>query len=98
MSAKAVSEASGKAILNRALSTAQKCRFAEIKEDTDFQKLAIEHPWLKTEVSVFFSGFLSSHRNYYLICLFPTSDHRLCLVVNSEPASIVESIHIFIGV
>ncbi|CAG0906979.1 unnamed protein product, partial [Cyprideis torosa] len=35
MSAKAVSEASGKAILNKHLSTANKCRFAVINEETN---------------------------------------------------------------
>ncbi|XP_046674002.1 ATP-citrate synthase isoform X2 [Homalodisca vitripennis] len=52
MSAKAIREATGKDIINRNLgsaTTAAKCRFASVTESTDFNQLAIENPWLKTE-------------------------------------------------
>lgn len=54
MSAKAISEATGKDIINRNLSTntaAAKCRYASVNENTKFADLVAENPWLKTEVS-----------------------------------------------
>lgn len=52
MSAKAIREATGKDIINKQLGkdTAYvKCRFASVNEDTNFQDLVNENPWLKTE-------------------------------------------------
>jgi len=55
MSAKAITEASGKDILNRHLNThgagAATCRFATVNSTTDWSKLAVDHPWLLTTVS-----------------------------------------------
>ena len=53
MSARAVSEATGKRILNEHLGAAAgaaQCRFVSIKEDTDWQKVEVDEPWLKQEV------------------------------------------------
>jgi ATP citrate (pro-S)-lyase len=55
MSAKAIREATGKDIINRNLAggtAAAKCRFASVTEDTDFEQLAQQNPWLKTEVTI----------------------------------------------
>uniref|UniRef100_A0A0V0G5Z5 ATP-citrate synthase n=1 Tax=Triatoma dimidiata TaxID=72491 RepID=A0A0V0G5Z5_TRIDM len=51
MSAKAIREATGKDLLNRHLScsSAVKCRFASVTENTHWKELANEHPWLKTQ-------------------------------------------------
>lgn len=52
MSAKAISEATGKDLINRKLgsgSKAAKCRFAAIDENTNWSTIVDEHPWLKTE-------------------------------------------------
>jgi len=55
MSAKAITEATGKDILNRHLNQhgagAATCRFATVNAETDFSKLSIDHPWLLTTVS-----------------------------------------------
>ena len=54
MSARAISEASGKRILNSALEAncgAAVCRFATVTPDTDWNKLAAESGWLNSEVS-----------------------------------------------
>lgn len=55
MSAKAITEVSGKDILNRHLNThgagAATCRFATVNSTTDWSKLAVDHPWLLTTVS-----------------------------------------------
>ena len=52
MSAKAISEASGKTILNKYLSeVASPCQLASVDENTSFNKLIIENSWLKTSVS-----------------------------------------------
>ena len=53
MSARAISEASGKRILNSTLESncgAAVCRFATVTPDTDWDKLAAEHGWLNSEV------------------------------------------------
>nr|UEK51402.1 ATPCL-like protein [Parasacculina yatsui] len=52
MSAKGISEASGKDILNRHLdgvSGLKPCRFAAVSSDTDWQQLLKQEPWLSTE-------------------------------------------------
>uniref|UniRef100_U5EZ83 ATP-citrate synthase n=1 Tax=Corethrella appendiculata TaxID=1370023 RepID=U5EZ83_9DIPT len=51
MSAKAIREATGKDIINRHIesdSGAAKCRFASVDENTNWNTLADEHPWLAT--------------------------------------------------
>ncbi|XP_030081304.1 ATP-citrate synthase isoform X2 [Drosophila hydei] len=52
MSAKAITEATGKDILNRHLNQhgagAANCRFATVNAETDWSKLSIDHPWLLT--------------------------------------------------
>lgn len=51
MSAKAISEATGKDILNRHLGANNaNCRFATVNQDTDFGILATQHPWLLNTV------------------------------------------------
>jgi len=53
MSAKAISEATGKDIINRnlaPLTSAVKCRFASVNESTKWEDLVLDNPWLKTEV------------------------------------------------
>ncbi|KAM7249264.1 hypothetical protein ACFE04_000070 [Oxalis oulophora] len=55
MSAKAISEATGKDIINRNLSTgtaAAKCRYAVVNAETKWVDLVAENPWLKTELLV----------------------------------------------
>lgn len=51
MSAKAIHEATGKDLLNRFLSTGFtiKSCFAVVKEDTDWNELVLQNPWLSTE-------------------------------------------------
>ena len=51
MSAKAVSEASGKNLLNSVLTTAAKSRFASINESSNFDAVLRENPWLANTVS-----------------------------------------------
>lgn len=56
MSAKAIREASGKDLLNRLLdstSGAAKCRFASVNENTQWNQLLVDNPWLETTVSDF---------------------------------------------
>ncbi|KAF4524526.1 hypothetical protein B566_EDAN002798 [Ephemera danica] len=52
MSAKAIREATGKALLNQHLPSdcgAAQCRFASVDEDTKWEALATSNPWLKNE-------------------------------------------------
>lgn len=49
MSAKAISEAKGKELLNKFLSGAVRNRFANVTVDTNFDALQEEHPWLSSE-------------------------------------------------
>ncbi|KAL5235218.1 hypothetical protein ACI65C_002628 [Semiaphis heraclei] len=52
MSAKAISEATGKDIINRnlaPLTSAVKCRFASVNESTKWEDLVLDNPWLKAE-------------------------------------------------
>ncbi|XP_068220255.1 ATP-citrate synthase-like isoform X1 [Palaemon carinicauda] len=51
MSAKAIREVTGKALLNKHLpsSVCAPCRFASVNEDTKWSDLVKEHPWLQTE-------------------------------------------------
>ncbi|ESO97048.1 hypothetical protein LOTGIDRAFT_201946 [Lottia gigantea] len=50
MSAKAISEAKGKELLNKFLEdTAIKNRFAEVRETTNFNQLSEDHAWLNAE-------------------------------------------------
>ena len=53
MSAKAIREATGKDIINRHLvdDAAAKCRFAVVNEETNWQQLANDNPWLESSVS-----------------------------------------------
>jgi len=55
MSAKAVSEASGKGLLNNVLTTAAKSKFVSINESSNFDVVLRENPWLATTVSIFLS-------------------------------------------
>lgn len=53
MSARAISEASGKRLLNCQLEAncgAAVCRFASVTTETDWDKLAAENAWLNSEV------------------------------------------------
>lgn len=53
MSAKAISEASGKTILNKFLGqVAASCQLASVNENTSFSQLVNENGWLKTTVSL----------------------------------------------
>jgi hypothetical protein len=54
MSAKAIREVQGKSFLNQFLSpgVAVPARFASVTTDTNWDKLVIDNPWLKTEVSL----------------------------------------------
>ena len=52
MSAKAISEASGKTILNKHLgAVAAPCLLASVNESTSFSELISRNSWLKTTVS-----------------------------------------------
>jgi ATP citrate (pro-S)-lyase len=58
MSAKAVSEASGKRLLNSVLTTAAKSIFASVNESSNFDEILRDNPWLSNTVSSFdLSGF-----------------------------------------
>ncbi|XP_068146600.1 ATP-citrate synthase isoform X2 [Drosophila tropicalis] len=52
MSAKAITEATGKDILNRHLNnhgaSVATCRFATVNAETNWSKLSVDHPWLLT--------------------------------------------------
>lgn len=54
MSAKAISEQTGKEFLYKYICTSaavqNRFRFANVTPETDFDRLAKEHPWLLTEV------------------------------------------------
>lgn len=56
MSAKAISEATGKSLLVKHLSTASdvfvKPKYVTINEQTDLDRLSQEHPWLTSEASI----------------------------------------------
>ncbi len=53
MSAKAISEAKGKELLNRHLKDeAAKNRVATVTENPNWDELLQNHPWLSTEVSI----------------------------------------------
>ena len=54
MSAKAICEATGKGFLNKFLdgNTIVPAKFASVTEDTNWNSLVLEHPWLKTEVRI----------------------------------------------
>ena len=54
MSAKAIREVTGKALLNRLLSpgVAIPARFATVTTDTNWDKLVSDNPWLQTEVGL----------------------------------------------
>jgi ATP citrate (pro-S)-lyase len=55
MSARAIREDTGKRLLNANLSSdsgAALCRFAHIDEETDWDMVVVENPWLKTEVGL----------------------------------------------
>jgi len=57
MSAKAISEAKGKEILNNNLKdVASKNRFAIVTEDVSWEKLILEQPWLQSDVRHLFSA------------------------------------------
>ncbi|XP_071158755.1 ATP-citrate synthase-like isoform X1 [Mytilus edulis] len=49
MSAKAISEAKGKELLNKFLNGSVKNKFAVVKEDTDLESLTSQHSWLESE-------------------------------------------------
>lgn len=55
MSAKAISEQTGKEFLYKYICTSaavqNRFRYARVTAETDFDRLAKEHPWLLTEVS-----------------------------------------------
>lgn len=54
MSAKAISEASGKTILNKFLGdVAATCLVASVDENTSFNQLINENSWLKTTVRIY---------------------------------------------
>ena len=52
MSAKAIQEATGKNFLNKYLDAdvSTSTRFASVNASTDWDALAQDHPWLKSEV------------------------------------------------
>lgn len=52
MSAKAISEAKGKELLNKFLSGAVRNRYAIVTEETNLDALQEQHPWLSSEVHV----------------------------------------------
>lgn len=70
MSAKAISEATGKDILNRHLAAQDAgqafCRFATVNQNTDLGLLANQNPWLLDTVS----------RETFPIAYYPYIDHN----------------------
>lgn len=52
MSAKAISEACGKRLLNQFLTTAAKSKFASISQSSDFNQVLAEYSWLSSEVII----------------------------------------------
>jgi len=72
MSAKAISEATGKDIINRnlaPLTSAVKCRFASVNESTKWEDLVLDNPWLKAEVFILNILFLINIYNILLTFL-----------------------------
>ena len=67
MSARAISEASGKRLLNCQLEAncgAAVCRFASVTTETDWDKLAAENAWLNSEVSMLYITPVFSMRDF----------------------------------
>lgn len=57
MSAKAISEATGKNLINKYLDGGDvigvaKCQFASVNEQTQWNQLLVENPWLEKTVSL----------------------------------------------
>ena len=51
MAPRALREADGKSILARYLSTAESCnKVCTVTKETDFNQLAVQHPWLLEQV------------------------------------------------
>lgn len=71
MSAKAITEATGKDILNRHLNQhgagAANCRFATVNAETDWSKLSADQPWLLTTVSTNPKSKMSHHLDKHLL-------------------------------
>ena len=67
MSAKAIREACGKGLLNKFLSgVADPCQYASVNENTDWDKLVQENPWLKTKVTlIIYKGNLIIFLEYH---------------------------------
>lgn len=67
MSAKAISEQTGKEFLYKHISTSagvqNRFRYANVTPETDWDRLAQEHPWLLTEVSPSLTDALASRLN-----------------------------------
>lgn len=77
MSAKAIREATGKDLLNRFLCSGAlvKSRFAVVDQNSDWQKIVEENPWLLKEVSsLLFITFVSIASLRYITMV-------LCLLV-----------------
>lgn len=83
MSAKAISEATGKDIINRNLdpnTAAAKCRFAPVKEGTSWNELVRNEPWLQSSVSLFYyvggGGRGVAFEKFHLAFFFPSGSLR----------------------
>ena len=71
MSARAISEASGKRLLDCQLEAncgAAVCRFASVDTETDWDRLVAENAWLNSEVSVGVLLCGESNIKYVLLC------------------------------
>lgn len=81
MSAKAISEATGKDIINRNLdpnTAAAKCRFAPVKEGTSWNELVRNEPWLQSSVSLIYyvGGRGVAFEQFHLAFFFPRGSLR----------------------
>uniref|UniRef100_A0AAV2KDN7 BACK domain-containing protein n=1 Tax=Knipowitschia caucasica TaxID=637954 RepID=A0AAV2KDN7_KNICA len=71
MSAKAISEQTGKEFLYKYICTEaaiqNKFRFAQVTAETDFDRLAQEHPWLRTEEEEFYVCIYATREGDYVL-------------------------------
>lgn len=69
MSAKAISEATGKGLLNKFLGSSAsvvKSQFAVVDQNSDWQKIVEDHPWLLKEVSILYFNLSTPALQFFL--------------------------------
>lgn len=86
MSAKAIYEATLKDLLNRFLCSGAvvKSQFAVIDENSDWQKVVDQNPWLLREVNTFYYFFVTRVCNKIILCSFYNKLKVRCLIKYSS--------------